>query len=544
MDEEKTIWQRGRFRTERILGEGAFGIIFLADDVREKRKVAIKQYKSDRFSEEPELLLQVREIPGVVRALENFQEDGREHLVMEYLDGGSLKEYLKKVRTVSPEKALEILTPVLHTAAALHGRGILHCDISPDNLMFDGQGKLKLIDFGAAVTKGSFREEKELKAGYAPVELYLEKEKAGPWTDIYALCAVWYEMVTGKKVPPAPERLKKDILLPPSAFVKVDPKLEEAFRRGLSLEIQQRYFSVENLAARLSVSGLENPALGAAMRELWGELWIRITTEAERTAASGIAGGRMRRKLKFVLGMAAGLTAAFLLARGGIRWYEDSHPEKVLERRLRREREEADRLERKMVVAADSEEYRDVLAFLEENSYEIDRGYISTYRILPEALEGWEYPGETAGSFPVKAETAKQVLDQFMGEEGRQENRRFNGYINVYTEKDWYPVKVYLNWEETFSYGEDSAGVYSDYVTDLVDYMYLSSGDEDRIREFLREMLPVVSPESRLTDQEIEELIQHVAGGQDYISIELNEKCAVSLSAGYEDQITAIFTAR
>lgn len=113
-----------------------------------------------------------------------------------------------------------------------------------------------------------------------------------------------------------------------------------------------------------------------------------------------------------------------------------------------------------------------------------------------------------------------------MGEEGRQENRRFNGYINVYTEKDWYPVKVYLNWEETFSYGEDSAGVYSDYVTDLVDYMYLSSGDEDRIREFLREMLPVVSPESRLTDQEIEELIQHVAGGQDYISIELNEKCS------------------
>ena len=100
--------------------------------------------------------------------------------------------------------------PVMEALMHLHSRGILHGDISPDNLLFDKNGSLKLIDFGAALQKGETRREKNLKEGYAPVEQYQDKEKIGPWSDIYALCAVWYEMVTGHKVPSAPERAKKE----------------------------------------------------------------------------------------------------------------------------------------------------------------------------------------------------------------------------------------------------------------------------------------------------------------------------------------------
>ena len=96
----------------------------------------------------------------------------------------------------------------MKAAAGLHSKGIVHCDISPDNLLFAADGKLSLIDLGAAARKGGVRTEKELKPGYAPMELYQEKEKIGPWTDIYAFCAVWYEMVTGRKARCA-DRMKR-----------------------------------------------------------------------------------------------------------------------------------------------------------------------------------------------------------------------------------------------------------------------------------------------------------------------------------------------
>ena len=243
----KEIWLRDRYHLETVLGEGAFGTVYLAEDRQENRKAALKAFRSSRESREGELLLKARGIPGVPLFLDSFQEEGTLYLAMEYLEGGSLKDYLKKEGTLADRKALELLLPVIETAAALHSRGIIHCDISPDNLIFDGEGRLNLIDFGAAVEKGESREEKELKAAYAPMELYQEKEKIGPWTDLYSICALWYEMVTGRKVPSAPERLQKDSLQPASAYVKTDPVQERAFLRGLQLEIQKRYFSGENL---------------------------------------------------------------------------------------------------------------------------------------------------------------------------------------------------------------------------------------------------------------------------------------------------------
>ena len=539
----KEIWLRDRYHLETVLGEGAFGTVYLAEDRQENRKAALKAFRSFGESREGELLLKARGIPGVPLFLDSFQEEGTLYLAMEYLEGGSLKDYLKKEGTLADRKALELLLPVIETAAALHSRGIIHCDISPDNLIFDGEGRLNLIDFGAAVEKGESREEKELKAAYAPMELYQEKEKIGPWTDLYSICALWYEMVTGRKVPSAPERLQKDSLQPASAYVKTDPVQERAFLRGLQLEIQKRYFSGENLMKALGFPGKLSGEQEKAMRECWGELWIAVTTETERAAASGKAGER-RRKIQRILAGAGIFAAAFLAAFFCFRRYLDTHPEKVLEWKLARDRRQAAGLEPKKIVARDSEEYREALAFLKEHAYESEEDVVSTYRFLPEDLKGWEYPGKTAGSLPVTEETAKLALDLLLGEEGQEERRNFNGFVAVYTEAEWYPVYTSLNWEISYSYGEDTAGIYVDSVTGMVTYLYISSGDPETIQAFLLELLPEVSPVSCLTEEETEEMIRYLLDTKEYTSIWLNEKCSVSLSLGYEDQITAGITAR
>ena len=540
---EEEIWLKERYRPEEILGEGGFGTIWLVYDRQKENRAALKIFRRAGGQREAEILAEARGIPGVVNLLDSFREGETEYLAMEYLEGGSLKEYVKREGTVPDKKALELLLPVLQTVTALHSRGIIHCDISPDNLIFDREGHLTLIDFGAALRRGEPREEKELKAAYAPGELYQEKEKIGPWTDLYAVCALWYELVTGRKVPPAPERLQKDSLQPASAYVRADSRQEQAFLRGLNLEIQKRYFSGENLLAGLGFTEKISGEQEKALREQWGELWIRITTETERTAAAGRA-GETRRKMRRLLAAAGGLAAALLAAFFGFRWYADSHPRKVLEWKLRCDRRAAAELEPEKIVSSDSQEYREALAFLKEHAYESEEDVVSTYRFLPEALEGWEYPGETAGSLPVREETARLALDLLMGEEGQEETRNFNGFVTVYTEEDWYPVYASLNWEISWSYGEDTAGMYVDYVTGMVTYLYISSGDAETIRSFLLEVLAEVSPISCLTGEETEEMLRYLLDTEEYISIWLNEKCSVSLSLGYEDQITAAITAR
>ena len=110
------------------------------------------------------------------------------------------------------------------------------------------------------------------------MESYQEKDKIGPWSDLYAVCAVWYEAVTGHKVPAAPQRVKRDHIRVPSDFVKVPDQMEQAFMRGLSVDIQSRYFSIVNLLHQLDLQEeTDDEEESAAIRKIWGDSWIRIT---------------------------------------------------------------------------------------------------------------------------------------------------------------------------------------------------------------------------------------------------------------------------
>ena len=549
---KKAVWEYGwkpgwirpytvlqeRYMIGQALGEGAFGVTYLAYDNKEKKSVAIKAYfrkenKSSQENKEAGLLDEIKDIPGVVNKTGYFQEDGTHYLVMEYLKGGSFRDYMKKRHHVPAEEAVKLLQPVMQTLIRLHSRGIIHGDISPDNLLFDDEGTLKIIDFGAALVKGFPAREKKLKEGYAPIESYQEKDKIGPWSDLYAVCAVWYEAVTGHKVPAAPQRVRRDHIRVPSDFVKVPDQMEQAFMRGLSVDIQSRYFSIVNLLHQLDLQEEKDDGKESeAIRKIWGDSWIQITTEVERVSAKNRKRGRFRSRLKKILCACAALILVVLLARAGVQWYRTTHPEKAAEEDLKNDREAAEEMEKTEIRGQDSKEFKEAVEFLEKNAYEVDRDEVyTTYWILKGALKGWKYPSEGAGIFPVKITTMEKVIDLYMDENRETEQDTFYGTVLLNKNEQWSPLYVALEQSEQWIYGENRVEISSDYVTGFVTELRFTSEKQDEAEDFLYKMLPILSPESYLTEDEIKELFHYLDRHRNKgMMIDLNRKCNVRFS--------------
>ena len=549
---KKAVWEYGwkpgwirpytvlqeRYMIGQALGEGAFGVTYLAYDDKEKKSVAIKAYfrkenKSSQEKKEAGLLDEIKDIPGVVNKTGYFQEDGTHYLVMEYLKGGSFRDYMKKRHHVPAEEAVKLLQPVMQTLIRLHSRGIIHGDISPDNLLFDDEGTLKIIDFGAALVKGFPAREKKLKEGYAPIESYQEKDKIGPWSDLYAVCAVWYEAVTGHKVPAAPQRVRRDHIRVPSDFVKVPDQMEQAFMRGLSVDIQSRYFSIVNLLHQLDLQEEKDDGKESeAIRKIWGDSWIQITTEVERVSAKNRKRGRFRSRLKKILCAFAALILVVLLARAGVQWYRTTHPEKVVEEDLKNDREAAEEMEKTEIRGQDSREFKEAVEFLEKNAYEVDRDEVyTTYWILKGALKWWKYPSEGAGIFPVKITTMEKVIDLYMDENRETEQDTFYGTVLLNKNEQWSPLYVALEQSEQWIYGENRVEISSDYVTGFVTELRFTSEKQDEAEDFLYKMLPILSPESYLTEDEIKELFHYLDRHRNKgMMIDLNRKCNVRFS--------------
>ena len=274
----------GRYRVCRSLGQGGFGITYLAEDELLGQKIVIKEYfpaafarraedgsirimeetdraafteGRNRFLREARILTSLLDVPGVVKAWNYFQENQTAYLVMEYVQGISLRSWLEQNGEVpSFDEALEMLRPVVLALANIHKKGLLHRDITPDNLMVGANGTVKLLDFGSA---RSYLREKDsemtqtvlLKSGYAPPEQYDGKSVQGPWTDIYALSATLYEMITGCMPEDALQRQIRDELLEPSVYgAKITPEQEEhLLKRGLALDERERYTSVREFSS-------------------------------------------------------------------------------------------------------------------------------------------------------------------------------------------------------------------------------------------------------------------------------------------------------
>lgn len=276
----ETGYALDEYRIEKLLGEGGFGLTYLAFDTNLDKMVAIKEYmpcehavreiditivpKSEAsakvynwglnaFLNEAKTLAKFED-PNIVRIYRFFKANGTAYIVMEYCEGGCLIDRITKDQGMDEAVVKNILASISNGLQLVHDDDILHRDIKPDNIMFRQDGTPVLIDFGAARQAIGGKTQKVttiVTPGYAPLEQYSSKGHIGPWSDIYSLAAVAHLCITGKKPPDIMNRLHDDTLELLSNKKNASPFLK-AIDKGLNLQIDDR---PQNIAEWLALWG-------------------------------------------------------------------------------------------------------------------------------------------------------------------------------------------------------------------------------------------------------------------------------------------------
>jgi len=269
-----------RYEILEVIGQGGFGITYKAYDSVLDVPVAIKEYYPSgiasryheqsldvqvggsenrrlfeegkkKFLEEARILARFSEDPNVVGVRNFFEDNQTVYIVMQYLQGESLKEYIEKNGKISFDEAYRLLRPVMQSLGRIHAAGLIHRDISPSNLIRMRTGKVKLIDFGTAreySTDGDKSLSIVLKPGYAPAEQYQTHGLQGPWTDVYALCASIYKLITEITPENSLNRMVNDeVRLPSECGAEISAAQEQVLMQGLAVRESDRIRSMEIL---------------------------------------------------------------------------------------------------------------------------------------------------------------------------------------------------------------------------------------------------------------------------------------------------------
>lgn len=280
----------GKYLVGRVLGEGGFGITYIGWDLILDRKVAIKEFypqgivnrelthhstvvscigkeefiekEKEGFIKEAKTMAKLGNIPGIVTMHDVFAQNGTVYIVMDYVEGKTLKAYVKENgNRLSAKTVISLLEPIFGALQKIHEKGLIHRDISPDNIMLRPDGTAVLLDFGAARQMSVAGERSltvNLKHGYAPMEQYQTRGVQGPWTDVYALSATIYRLITGRVPPSAADRIIEDDLpLPSTLGSDILPRQEEALMKGLAIRTADRTLNISELWEGLSQAPAE-----------------------------------------------------------------------------------------------------------------------------------------------------------------------------------------------------------------------------------------------------------------------------------------------
>lgn len=273
-----------KYKISRVLGEGGFGITYEAVNERISLKVAIKELyikgllsrdvlhsndvmliNEDDFCEfekakkhflnEAKTLSSFSNEPGLVHILDYFEENGTTYIVMNYIEGMTLENYIKLNGTSTWSQVIDMIIPILVSLDKLHEKGIVHRDISSNNIMLTNDGTACLIDFGSTkdilISSDSKTTVVYSKQGYTPLEQFSKNGKVGPWSDIYAIMVVCYECITGKMPPDAVQRTVLDEYTTLKENKINAPKLlDEILLKGLEIDYKKRYQSVDEVLVK------------------------------------------------------------------------------------------------------------------------------------------------------------------------------------------------------------------------------------------------------------------------------------------------------
>lgn len=279
----------GKYLVGRVLGQGGFGITYIGVDLSLNLKVAIKEYypqtmvsRSHRtsslvwhgpegskqrgresFIKEARNMAKINYLPNVVQVREVFYQNETAYIIMNYVEGETLHKRILSKGTLNEEEALQLFTPVMDALAKAHKMGLIHRDISPDNIMIDNDGMIWIMDMGAAKemdvnqqTPGvSNSTSLVVRRGFSPFEQFTDTGSIGPWTDVYALSATVFFALTGNTPPDALSRIeKKEIVIPSN----ISPAMQQVLQKGLAFFPADRYHSMEEFK-NAWIEALRNP---------------------------------------------------------------------------------------------------------------------------------------------------------------------------------------------------------------------------------------------------------------------------------------------
>lgn len=266
----------GRYWLGNVLGRGGFGITYAAWDTTANQRVAVKELYPSRdvsrgsdsctvqivggqeeyfsqvyhcFEKEARTLMELQD-DGVVRLYHVFTDNNTIYYVMEYLDGQDLAGVLKQNGPMSWPALTPILKTVLDALNSLHERGMIHRDISPDNIFITREGRARVIDFGSVRTyQGTRSFTSFIKPNFAPYEQYKTHGEQGPWTDVYALSVTAYYALTGQLPPSAPDRRLNDNAVPVGRLCpQLPPHVAAGIQKGMCVSIEGRCQSARELS--------------------------------------------------------------------------------------------------------------------------------------------------------------------------------------------------------------------------------------------------------------------------------------------------------
>ncbi|MBR0146875.1 MAG: serine/threonine protein kinase [Eubacterium sp.] len=275
------IWNR--YRLDQPIGMGGFGITYKGYDMESGMVVAVKEYFPlgvvtrnsngsvivmgmeneadfqhgvDRFLREARDVTRFYDNPNIVKVHNFFKENGTAYMVMEFLEGCTLKEYIERNGgRIDYAMAIQVIFSMMETLEQVHEVGMVHRDISPDNIYICRDSSIRLIDFGAAkiTTERDNRSASVvLKQGYAPMEQYSSKGNIGPWTDVYAFGALMYFMLTGVRPSESVYRMYDDDVVPPEQLnPNITPDISRVIMKALQMRIEDRYQNMSEMRSDL-----------------------------------------------------------------------------------------------------------------------------------------------------------------------------------------------------------------------------------------------------------------------------------------------------
>ena len=575
-----------KYQIKKVLGQGGFGITYLAYDQTLQQNVAIKEYfpvkivrrlgntlrkgqgeyelsatamvypqngqeekylnGMQNFLEEAQVLFGKFDVEGLAAVKDYFEENGTAYIVMEYLSGPTLQEYEKEHKGKISEKQAEILRePVINALAYIHSIGIVHCDISPDNLIFNKEGQLKLIDFGAAKNKKKEKEEQYCKGGYTAPEQYLEKEFVGPWSDVYSLCAVWYEMLTGIKVPPAVERLQKDRLKNMTMASEVSEQTNNILKKGLSLEIQKRYFSVLNLSCDIK-SNMESKEEITKQymkdtRFVWGTLWLQITTDINERNISQEKKWLSRRKIRKGIYAVGIVLLLFLCGISGREYYIRSYPQQYFTYKAKQKNDYYILHPRDKEYTTQMSGYDSLMKKIKKYSYKKENwGVLACYSISEQEVKKLNLVSNEYFKFALSETEIEKAILLCMNIKKRDlESTAYASEGQVYQRQQGKLKSLTVGFQKqklvTCMDHEQIKIIYD--PIDKGVYKVAFQGSYERVKLFMKKMNSILCPQNYLTTEDYNYILDHYKSGKsDYVSYKLGRQYKIMLDATDEEE--------